>query len=87
MQWRQIKEAWGADVLENWVARRWDEDQQSMDYWGFVEERRGLLMVAVSANDEMIFTVHFDTASTRRYHRHRRGETGFFDEVRDAPDS
>ena len=82
---RKIEISWIVDVLENWVARRWNEEGQSMNYWGFIGGRRPLLLVAVSEDDRYVVTVHFDTGSTGRYHRHRRGETSYFDEVRDAP--
>ena len=82
---RGIRITWVVNVLENWVARRWNEEGQSMNYWGFTGGRRPLLLVAVSEDDRYVVTVHFDTGSTGRYHRHRRGETSYFDEVRDAP--
>ena len=47
---RKIEISWIVDVLENWVARRWNEEGQ-------------------------------------RYYRHGRGETSYFDEVRDVPQS
>ena len=58
-----------------------------MNYWGFVPGHRRLLMVAVSADDERIVTVHFDSGATRDYHRHRQGRRELFDEVQDASDS
>ena len=84
---RRIRETWIADVLENWVARRWNDRRQSMNYWGHVEDRSRLLMVAVSADDERIVTAYFDTRGTEQYSRHTRGQAGFFDEVKDVPDN
>ena len=55
-----------------------NETHESMDYYGFVEGRNHLLMVAVSSDDREIITVHFDTPATRRYLRQQGG----FDEVR-----
>ena len=78
---RGIREEWVFDVLTNWVARKWDEFHGSMNYYGFIHGRRHLLKVAVSAESREVFTVHFDSAATRRYHRQR----SFFDEVRDVP--
>ena len=84
---RGIRITWVVNVLENWVARRWNDRRQSMNYWGHVEGRSQLLMVAVSADDERIVTVYFDTRGTERYDRHTRGQADFFDEVRDVPNS
>ena len=84
---RGIRETWVADVLENWVARRWNDRRESMNYWGYVEDRSRLLMVAVSADDERIITAYFDTRGTEQYGRHTRGQADFFDEVRDVPNS
>ena len=84
---RAVEREWIADVLNHWVAREWDEFHGSMNYYGFIEGHRRLFLVAVSASDEDIFTVHFDSGATRRYHRHMHGAPGLFDEVRDAPAS
>jgi hypothetical protein len=78
---RGIPTTWVAEVLNDWVARRWDELHQSMNYYGSIAGRRYLLKVAVSASDDEIFTVHFDSEATRRYRQSRV----FFDEVRDDP--
>ena len=80
---RGIIEDWVVDILANWVAKRWDEVHQSMNYYGFVEGSGQLLKVAVSGDDSIIYTAHFDTAATRRYHQRR----DFFDEVKDDPAS
>ena len=78
---RAIADDWVFHVLLNWVARRWDESHQSMNYYGFVGDSSRLLKVAVSRDATEILTAHFDTRATRRYHSNR----DFFDEVYDEP--
>lgn len=78
MQQREIPREWVADVLVNWVGRKFNHTHQSLDYYGFVPGRNSLLMVAVSEDERQIITVHFDTPATRRYRR----KTTDFDEVR-----
>ena len=80
---RGITEAWVADVLRNWVARKWDYVNQSMNYYGFVQGTSRMLKVAVSADNLHICTTHFDSRAARLY-RERRD---FFDEVKDDPSS
>ena len=84
---RSIAREWIGEILTDWVARRWNEQLQTMNYWGFVEGRGSLLRVVVSRDDVEIVTVVFDTPATRRYHRQREGQGEFFDEVRDVPES
>ena len=78
MQQREIPREWVADVLVNWVGRKFNPTHKSLDYYGFVPGRNPLLMVAVSEDERQIITVHFDTPATRRYRR----KTADFDEVR-----
>lgn len=67
---REARESWIIQVLENPVAVVEDEQHRSRNYFGFVEENRSLLKVAVSTlGDEPVITVYFDTSATRKYER------------------
>ena len=79
IQERIYERIWIVDVLENWIARRFEAAHNSMNYFGFIAGRNSLLMVCVSANWSAITTVCFNSAGTVRYHRK---DYGYFDEVR-----
>lgn len=52
-------------------------------FYGFIPGHSNLLMVAVSAYAPAIPTAYFNEPATDRY---RRGEFGYFDEVRGGAD-
>ena len=67
---RSIDKEWIIQVLNNPVAVVDDEYRNSTKYYGSIEGRNSLLMVAVSKSDDRtIPTVYFDTPATRRYMR------------------
>ena len=69
---RGISVEWIAQTISNPVAIVDDERKNSTNYFGVVENRRPLLKVALSRNDDrVIITAHFDTGATRR---HQRGD-------------
>jgi hypothetical protein len=80
---RELEREWLADVLENWVARRYEERNRSVNYYGFIPGRSNLLMVAISVYGTTIPTVFFSEAATARY---LRNEFTYFDEVRGGTD-
>ena len=80
---REFQREWFADVLENWVARRYDARNRSVNYYGVIPGRSNLFMVAVSIYAPAIPTAYFNETATVRY---RRNEFGYFDEVRGGTD-
>ena len=76
---RIYERVWIVDVLENWVARKFEASHNSMNYYGFISERNSLFMVCVSINRPVITTAYFNAAATVRY---LRKEYDYFDEVR-----
>ena len=80
MQQRIRERIWIVDVLENWVARKFEEAHNSMNYFGFIAGRNSLLMVCISINRPVITTVYFNSAATARY---LKKDYDYFDEVRD----
>ena len=80
---RELEREWIIDVLNNWIARRYEARNRSVNFYGFVPGHSNLLMVAVSAYASAIPTAYFNELATARY---RRGEFGYFDEVRGGTD-
>ena len=69
---REISGSWIVQTLENPVAVIDDESHNSWNYYGRIDGRNSLLKVAISQSDlQIIVTVHFDSAATRR---HQRGQ-------------
>ena len=69
---REINGSWIVQTLENPVALIDDESHNSWNYFGRIDGRNSLLKVAISKLElELIITVHFDSAATRR---HQRGQ-------------
>jgi len=61
---------WIVEALENPVAVIDDEFHHSFNYYGHVNGRDSLLRVAISKSDlQLIVTVYFDSAATRRSQR------------------
>lgn len=79
IQQYRIERGWIVDVLENWIARKFEALHNSMNYYGFISGRSCLFMVCVSINRPAITTVYFNAAATTRY---LRKDYDYFDEVR-----
>ena len=76
---RYIEREWIANVLTAWVARKFNEANNSMCYFGIIPGLSRLLMVAVSENRPSITTVHPNRNATKFY---SRNQFDYFDEVR-----
>ncbi len=76
---RNIKLNWIADVLTNWVARKYMIEHNSMNYFGIIPGRNSLFMVAVSEYSPVIASAYFNSAATARYYGDKYN---YFDEVR-----
>ena len=81
MQERSVSEELVADVLMNWVAKKYSAKNQSIGYFGVVRETNRMIKVAVSDYSYDITTVHPDRDATLNY---REGTFDYFDEVRDS---
>ena len=67
---REINTDWIVETLENPVAVIDDEFHHSFNYYGHINGRDSLLRVAISKSDiQLIVTVYFDSAATRRSQR------------------
>ena len=79
MEQRNIEVNWVYSILTNWVARKFNVKNDSMNYYGFVPGRKYLIMVAVSETNETIPTIFPDSDATESY---SQGDYSYFDEVR-----
>ena len=79
MEQRNIQRDWISTVVNEWVARKYNSKNNSMNYYGFIAGQENLLMVALSEANLTIPTVFFDSGATDSY---AQGDLGYFDEVR-----
>ena len=81
---RKIEKESVAEVLANWVAKKFNPEHNSTGYYGVVKGQSKLLMVAVSESESKITTMHPDSTATRNY---QRGNYSYFDETRNETES
>ena len=79
MEQRKIRAEWIQEILNNWVAKKFNAGNNSMNYYGFIPGQRYMLVVAVSDIRQAIPTVFPDSDATEFYYQ---GHYGYFDEVR-----
>ena len=84
MSKREIEKESIAEVVTNWVAKKFKPEHNSTSYYRKINGQTQLLMVAVSENELKITTLYLDRTATRNYHR---GNNSYFDETRNETES
>ena len=79
MEQRSIRTEWITIALNNWVARKFNEKNDSTNYYAFIPGQEHLLLVALSETNLTIPTVFHDGNATESFNH---GDWSYFDEVR-----